>query len=87
VVPRYRCTRDGLARTWEGLTHGKHQGLGERARDEPQPDWQAVGKTGVDHCEPGGRRLNLETAVDRFLALESPYELQLLCARARSPQG
>jgi len=29
---------------------------------------------------------NLETAVDRFLALDTPYELQLLCAPARSPQ-
>jgi len=31
--------------------------------------------------------LNLETAVDRFLPLDTPYELQLLCAPARSPQG
>jgi len=30
--------------------------------------------------------LNLETAVDRFLPLDTPYELQLLCAPARSPQ-
>jgi len=30
--------------------------------------------------------LILETAVDRFLPLDTPYELQLLCAPARSPQ-
>jgi len=36
---------------------------------------------------PALATVDLETAVDRFLALESPYELQLLCAPARSPQG
>jgi len=29
----------------------------------------------------------LETAVDRFLPLGTPHELQLSCPRARSPQG
>ena len=33
-----------------------------------------------------GEAIILETAVDRFLALDMPYELQLLYAPARSPQ-
>jgi len=32
------------------------------------------------------KAINLETAVDRFLALDTPYELQLLSAPARSLQ-
>ena len=43
-------------------------------------------KTNLYSSYVAAKAMILETAVDRFLPLDTPYELQLLCAPARSPK-